>query len=47
MSLILIIIVALVLIFVAWKVLAGMIKIGAIGLIALVVIYLLATGKLG
>jgi hypothetical protein len=41
------IIVALVLIFVAFRVLMGAIKFGVIGIIVLVVLYLLATGKLG
>jgi hypothetical protein len=41
------IIVALVLIFLAWKVLMGVVKFGAIILIAVVAIYLLANGGLG
>ena len=41
------ILIALVLIFIAWKVLMGVVKFGAIALIAVVAIYLLANGGLG
>ncbi len=41
------IIVALVLVFIAWKVLMGIVKFGAIALIIVAAIYFLSTGAIG
>ncbi|MGB7406925.1 MAG: hypothetical protein WA908_00315 [Pontixanthobacter sp.] len=41
------IIIALILVFIAWKVLMGIVKFGAIAVIVIAAIYFLSTGGLG